>query len=419
MRRTGGHSGTDPAFLRGLTERRLSRRALLRSAAVGAGALGLSGLAAACTSSNTAPSASAFTGGQTGELDFANWLLYIDKAKTADGTVIHPTLQEFTRQTGIRVNYAELVTENDTFFQGIQPRLQAGLDPGWDIIVLTNGPVLTELLKLDFLTPLDRSMTPNFVKNAGPLVMDPIYDPGNLHTMAWQSGLTGIGYDPNLTGREITSLMDLFDPAFAGKVGMIADISDLPNLTLLAIGVKPETSTPADWKEAAALLERQRREGVVRGYYQQSYINRLSAGDVALTMAWSGDIFQKNKSDAAKGLQFVIPNEGGLIWTDNMCIPRNAAHPVDAITYMDWVYQPKVAAQIAEWVNYLTPVPAAQPVVAADAADSGSSALEAVAKSPLVFPTPDEISKLHSYRVLSEEEQLEWNRLFGPYLQAT
>ena len=142
---------------------------------------------------------------------------------------------------------------------------------------------------------------------------------------------------------------------------------------------------------------RQKETHVLRGYYQQNYINALKQGDVALTMAWSGDIFAaKLTKNLPEQIEFVIPDDGALIWTDNMCIPKGAAHLADAMTYMDFVYQPKIAAQIAQYVNYISPVPDAKPVIEQMAAQEQDPAeatrLQEVAESPLVFPTDEEIA---------------------------
>jgi spermidine/putrescine transport system substrate-binding protein len=136
-------------------------------------------------------------------------------------------------------------------------------------------------------------------------------------------------------------------------------------------------------------------------------------------MAWSGDIFQANASGPS--LEFVIPTEGAPIWTDNMCIPKHATHPVDAMTYIDFVYDPKIAAMIAEAVNYVTPVPGAQAVIKADAAAASASdkaSLLQIADSPLVFPTPSNYAKLHRYRTLTAAESPIWNNLFEPIYQS-
>jgi spermidine/putrescine transport system substrate-binding protein len=244
--------------------------------------------------------------------------------------------------------------------------------------------------------------------------------------MAWQSGLTGIGWDPVQVKAlrpdkpTITSFNDLLDPAFKGKIGMFGDTQDLPNFTMVGMGISPEDSTPDDWQKAADTLTKQRDDGLVRQYYQQNYINALSNGDVALTMAWSGDIFQTNLSGDASGLQFTVPTEGAVIWTDNMCIPVGVQHPVDAITYMDYVYQPDVAGQIAQWVNYITPVPSSKSYVeslAAKATGADKTYFENVAKSALVYPTPADTEKLHVYRVLTEDEQVQWDQMFQAVYQ--
>jgi spermidine/putrescine transport system substrate-binding protein len=416
----------DPAFLRGLSMRRMSRRDLFRSAGVGAGALSLGAILAACggTSGGGGGGGSGGGGGGSGEggidwdaepngtLKFANWPLYIDKKKV-NGQVTYPSLERFTADTGIEVTYREVINANAEFFGKIQPQLQAGQSTGWDIIVITNGDTLNQLLRLEYLVPLPTDKRPNFDANGSVAVTDPSYDPGNEFTMAWQSGLTGIGWDPVQVKElrpdkpEITSVMDLFDPAFKGKVGMFADNADMPNLVMIGQGVDPTTSTPDDWQAAADLLQKQKDDGIVRQFFTQNYTSALQNGDVALTMAWSGDIFQLNLEGDASGLQFTIPDEGVVIWTDNMCIPVGADNPVDAITYMDYVYQPEVQAEIESWVNYICPVPSAADVIDPSLADS-----------PLIFPTAEDLEKAYAYYVFkTPEEQTEWNALFQPIYQ--
>jgi spermidine/putrescine transport system substrate-binding protein len=236
--------------------------------------------------------------------------------------------------------------------------------------------------------------------------------------MAWQSGVTGIAYDPEVTGRPITSLGDLFSDEFAGLVGMFGDIVDMPNLAMLAEGVTPEGSTEEDWQRAAELLVRQRDSGVLAGYYSSNYIPALKRGDVAITMAWSGDIFAaKLGKDLPEQIEFVVPDEGALLWTDAMVIPQGAVHLADAITYMDHVYDPKVAAQIAQYVNYISPVPEAQPEIVrmAESVDDPQERerLLQVAGSPLVFLTDEMAANLHEYRELAtDEEAAAWEATF-------
>jgi spermidine/putrescine transport system substrate-binding protein len=420
----GGGVMTSPDLLRGLTQPRMSRRRLLQLGGLAALGVPLAGCSIPGTNGGSKLGLQAARGEiakfwarqrKHGQLDFANWPLYIDVGKK---NTDHPSLDEFTKQTGIHVNYQEDINEDDTFYGKIAPALRQGQGTGYDLMVITNGIYLDDLVVRDFLIPLDQSRMANFYANASDLVKDPSYDRGNVYTMAWQSGITGIGYDPKRTGRKITSWHDLTDPKFSGKVGMFGDTEDLPNSALCAVGVNPENSTEADWRKAAQWLQKQRP--LVRKYYQQDYVGPLSKGDLWVSMAWSGDIFQANANGAH--LEFVVPEEGAPIWTDNMCIPAHAAHPLDAMIYMDWVYQPQIAAMIADYVNYITPVPATQAIFKKDAADATSKDdkeyYTTLSTSPLVFPLQSDYAKLHRYRVLSEAEQKVWDKLFEPIYQS-
>ena len=412
----------DPSFLRGLTQRRITRRSALQ----GAGAASLAAFLAAC-GIGSKPATVAHTNWvwdkatKAGVLDFANWPLYIDTAEV-NGKTTYPTLDQFFKETGIKVTYSEPILDNNSYFAKVAPQLAQGHAIGHDIIVVTNGIFLTDYMLKSWFTELDLTKLPNFTQYASPRVQARAFDPGNKFTIPWQSGFTGIGYNPRLTGREITSFNDLFDPKFKGKVGMFSENQDLGNLVLVGMGVKPENSTPKDWQAAADKLKKQRDDGIVRKYYDQTYINALKKGETAISMAWSGDIFQANLSAGNHDLKFVIPNEGGVIWTDNMCIPVGAAHPLDAITYMNWVYQPRIAATMAESIEYITPVPSAQTFIGQDAtaatnADDKASLLE-LSTDPAIFPPQDVLAKTSYYRVLDPVETTVWNDIFNAVILA-
>ncbi len=413
----------DPSFLRGLTQKRISRRTALQ----GAGAASLAAALAACGigSSNQPVSHTNWVWDKAtkqGTLDFANWPLYIDVVEEKGKPTKYPTIEQFQTENGIKVNYSEPIQDNDSFFAKVAPQLQAGSPIGYDIIVVTNGIFLTHYMEKNWFTELDPSKLPNFTQYAAPRVQARAFDPGNKFTIPWQSGFTGIGYNPKLTGREITSFNDLFDPKFKGKVGMFSENQDTGTLALLGLGIKPENSTPADWKKAADKLKEQKTGGIIRKYYDQSYIDALAKGDTWISMAWSGDIFQANLSAGNEDLKFIIPQEGGVIWTDNMAIPLNAAHPFDAITYMNWVYQPRIAATIAEYIEYITPVPSAKQFIEQDAAAATNkddkALLIEVAGSPNVFPSADVLAKTSYYRVLTPSETTQWNDTFNAVISA-
>jgi spermidine/putrescine transport system substrate-binding protein len=342
-------------------------------------------------------------------VNFANWPLYMDPKK--------PELAKFTQQTGITVTYDEKVQDMPTWFAKIQPQLAAGQSIGYDIMVMTNGIEFKECVDLGYYAPLDHSRLPNFTANAGAKYKNEAFDKGNVYSMPWASGITGIGYNPKYVTTPPTSLQDLWDPKYKGKVGMFSDTEEIGVFGMLAVGAVPETSTEDDWRKAADKLKQQRDAGIVRKYYDQDYIDALGKGDIWICMAWSGDIFQKNVSDNT-GLKFVIPSEGGTLWTDNMTIPITAENPVDAIRLMDFFYDPQIAGSLAEYINYITPVPAAQQAIQADAAKAtgdDKAFLTELSTSPLVFPSADDYSKLHYYRTFaSSAEQHDYNAIFDP-----
>jgi spermidine/putrescine transport system substrate-binding protein len=360
--------------------------------------------------STPAPGSASFWARQSkhGHVNFANWPFYIDTD--------HATLREFTASTGISVSYTEVIQDDPSWFDKISPILRKGESIGYDVMVITDGFQFSELVALNELTPLNQRLMTNFYANAGPAFKKRSFDPGNTYSMPWAAGSTGIAWNPKYIHDPITSMNDLWNPAYKGRVGMMSDLQDLGNFGMIKLGINPETSGPADWRKAARVLTEQRDAGLVRGYYQQPYLQALASGDTWISMAWSGDIFQQNLSFGT-GLQFVVPKEGGTIWTDNMVIPRKAQNPVDAMMLMDWYYQPKIAAELTEAINYITPVPSTQAIIAADAAKAEGAQkqlLREVATSKLVFPSPAEFARLHNYADVSGKRQEQYLSIFQP-----
>jgi spermidine/putrescine transport system substrate-binding protein len=425
----------DPSVWRGLTQRRMSRRGMLASAGAG----GLAALLAACGVKGTAtPASTASSATGPGspswwakqkfhkKVNFANWPYYIDV--TSGGK--HLTLEHFTQQTGIKVNYTEPINDNVPFFAKIRPSLQARQYTGYDIIVMTNSTpnALGYLLKFGWLLPLDQSMMTNFYKYAGPLVKNPSWDPGNKHTMAWQSGWTAIGYNSSVIKNPGDSVAILFDKKYAGKVGMMSDTQELGSVGLLAIGVDPAHATESEWAKAAKKLQQQKSDGIVRAYYDQSYIDHLKNGDIVVSQAWSGDIFQADLNSKYRDLKLLMPHEGAMFWTDNMCIPMYAENPKDAMALMDYFYQPQVEAVVEYYNDYVCPVPGAKQVLL-NPSGWAKSALRAMhsevglppsvtANAPTVFPTEQYIKLSRNYTNLDDPEALKaWNDLFLPIVQ--
>src|SRR3954463_4093208 len=173
------------------------------------------------------------------ELDFSNWPLYIDRA----------VLKDFEKQyPGSNVKYVEEINDNDEFFGKVRQQLQRGDSLNRDIVVLTNW-MAGRWIRSGWVEALDKRNIPN-AKNLQPTLQKPKYDPTRSYTLTWQSGMTAIGYNKKKTGRDLTSINDLFDPKFKGKVSMLTGRRDSAGRVLISQGKKTQDATLDDIKGA-------------------------------------------------------------------------------------------------------------------------------------------------------------------------
>jgi spermidine/putrescine transport system substrate-binding protein len=397
----------------------ISRRSFMRRAGRGGlafgAALSLPAILAAC-----APGGSA-SQGTSAKLEWANWPAYIDidEENPADPTQ-YPSINAFIKQTGIGVNYVEAIQDNADFLGTIRQDLSAGNPTGWDVIS-PGGWVIQRMGDLGYLEEIDHSKVPNWTANCADYAKGLWFDPDNKYSLWWQGGITGIGYNPKLTGREITTFDDLLDPAFKERAGGFSDMRDMFGLTLLSLGIEPENATVDDVKKAQEkLLEANDRDQFL-GYYGNEYYDALSQGDLAISVAWSGDISQMQLYDNPD-VKFVIPDGGGMRWNDNLAIPKKAAQIDNAHKLLNYWYDPVAATTLSEYIGYFTPVKGVEERIKADAetaraGDDGASPDPATADlyetlAPTVVPTPDQLAGTYPDKQLDEAEEKEWNDLF-------
>ena len=373
-----------------MTER-IDRRELLRRGVAGSALLTVPGLLAACGGSGGGIKGTAATttaGTTTVEetlaktLNFSNWPLYID---VNEKTKRHPSLDQFTKATGVKVNYTEDINDNDSFFGKIEGPLAHGQSIHRDIIVMTDSSGLpARMIGLGWLEKLDKSAIPN-MKNLIPAQQHPQWDPNRDYSLPWQSGMTGIGYDPTKVGGDVTSIKKLLtDPKLKGKITLLTEFGDSIGLAALANGDDPAHITDASFKRAVQLLEKAVKSGQVRQFTGNDYAPLLAKGDIWACFAWSGDMVQLRADHP--NLKWVVPDEGAMIWTDNMLIPKGG-NVFTASTYMNFYYQPKIAAEVEDYVNYICPVAGADKVLL--------KSDPAIAKNPLIFPTKAMLAKAH------------------------
>jgi spermidine/putrescine transport system substrate-binding protein len=335
------------------------------------------------------------------EVNWANWTYYIDV--DANDPNKHPTLDKFTAKYGTKVNYSEIINDNAEFFGTIQPALQAGADTGWDVITLTDW-MAAKLIRLGWVEQFDSANMPNFTANLIDTYKGVNWDPTNDHHAPWQSGMTGLGFDPAKTG-DLTSVTTLFtaDPRWKGKVDFLSEMRDAIGMTMLKLGLDPANPTRAMCDQAVAELMKAKDAKIIRAFKGNAYAEDLKAGNVVLAMAWSGDMVQVLTDKP--GMRFAVPTEGGMLWTDNSMIPKGAVHKGTAELLIDFYYQPDIAAEVEAYVNYICPVKGAAEVLKATNPD--------VANNPLIFPPADIMARLHIFGGLSEEDELYFNQQFA------
>jgi spermidine/putrescine transport system substrate-binding protein len=354
----------------------LTRDQILRRALAGSAFLSLPGLLAACGGSSKSAATSTGTVAQTlpKTLTFSNWPLYIDiNTKTKS----HPTLDAFQKRYGVNVKYVEDINDNDSFFGKIEGPLSQNQSVGRDLIVMTDSSGLPgRMIELGWLEKLDKSAIPN-IKNLQPVQQHPSWDPNRDYSLPWQSGMTGIGYDPKLVGGNITSVEQLLtDPKLKGKVTLLTEMADSVGLVMSANGDDPTKVTDATFKKAIDRMQKAVSSGQVRQFTGNDYAPLLAKGDIYACFAWSGDMVQLQLDHP--GLKWILPDSGGMIWTDNMLIPKGG-HVYGASLLMNWYYTPAIAAKVADYVNYISPVVGADKVLL--------KTDPAIAKNPLIFPT--------------------------------
>jgi spermidine/putrescine transport system substrate-binding protein len=345
-------------------------------------------------------------------LNFANWPFYIDVVE--DGYFDTSSLEDFEAETGIRINYIEEINDNDEFFGKVQAPLSQDQDIERDIAVLTDW-MAARFVRLGWAEEINKANVPN-AANLRAALASPSWDPDRSYTLPWQSGLTALGYDPNMTGRELTSINDIFDPAFAGHVTMLTEMRDTVGLVMLGLGLDPATATVEDAAAATARIQEAVDAGQIRAFTGNEYTADLASGDAWVSFAWSGDVIQLQADNP--DVVFAVPEEGLMLWSDNMLIPKGAAHKGNAEKWMNYAYDPRVAAKIESWVNYICPVDGAQQAIRDLGAEIGDDDLAALADDPLIFPDDATLANTHVFKGLSEEEETEFNELFQSVIGA-
>ncbi|MET8970871.1 polyamine ABC transporter substrate-binding protein [Streptomyces hydrogenans] len=386
----------------------MPRRSVLR----GLGAAGATGLLAACGVKPAYVAEDRRAGrdlsGRERSVTFANWPLYIDTDD--DDPRKRPSLDAFRERTGIAVHYTEEINDNDEFFGKIGPALMNGQAVDRDLIVVSDW-MAARFVRLGWVQKMDRAAQTNVADHLDPQLRRPVFDPGRLHSVPWQSGITGIAYNRRALGRELRSTRQLWDADLRGKVTLLSGLDESISLLMQGNGADVTRWTADDFDAVCEQVEKLVAAKHIRRFTGNDYIKDLASGDVLACQAYSGDVIQLQADNP--DIAFVVPEEGGELWAESLMIPNLARHKANAEKLVDYYYEPEVAAELAAWVNYVCPVPAAQNVLA----DSGDEELAALAEDPLIFPDKEMRSRLSIARDITASERKDmakrWNGIVG------
>ena len=384
----------------------LTRRRILQRGA--AGALSASALAylAACGTDepggggDSAEESKAIPKGEIGDsLYVANWPAYIDEERSA--------LKSFQEKYGTKIKYVEEINDNTEFFGKVRQQYDQGQSGGRDIHVVTDW-MAARMIRLGYVQKFDKSTMPNANANLIERLKSPPFDPKREFSMPWQSGLTGIIYRKDLVKREPKSVDDLFDPAYKGKVTMLTEMRDSVGLVAASQGADPEKASVDEFMKAIDKIQEGVDSGQIRGFTGNEYIKDIPKGDSVVIIGWSGDAVQLKADNP--NIEFVLPESGGMLWTDNMQIPVGAPEPFTAEKFIDYVYLPEVQAPIEAYINYICPVDGVKEVLA--------KTDKALAENPLIFPDAAFLENTHIFRGLKPEEEAELDDAFQKVIGA-
>jgi spermidine/putrescine transport system substrate-binding protein len=364
----------------------LSRRHLLQGAGIGAGALAL---AACAPAGSSAPKPAEDISATDPTLTWSNWPAYMDEDE--DGN--YPTLLRFQEESGIAVTYKVDIDDNDTYYGTIKDQLALGQFTGADTFCLTEWMV-ARLIRFGYVQELDAANIPNKA-NLSPALLNPDFDPGRTRSLPWQNGFAGLGWDSEAIPKGLKSVDDLWGADLKGKVTVLSEMRDTMGVILLSQGVDISS---ADWGTDAFaagidLLESNVKSGQILGIKGNEYLEDFNSGNAIAGIVWSGDITAANVEAGYERFKFALPDSGGTLWGDTFVVPMGSPRKANAEKLMNFYYQPDVAAELAAWVNYITPVVGAQEYAAENFPE--------IADNQLIFPNEETLSQSHIFRTLN------------------
>ncbi|MFM6981102.1 MAG: PotD/PotF family extracellular solute-binding protein [Micrococcales bacterium] len=343
------------------------------------------------------------------EVTWDNWPYYMDGE--TDGTF--PTLNEFTAQTGIKVNYPINVDDNNTYFARVKNALAAGKDTGADTMCLTDW-MASRLIANGYVQELQYDLMPNVTANLDPAFGGDVYpwDPGRKYSLPWKGIIAAVGYHKAAykaaTGKDApTSLEDLWVPELKGKIVVLSEMRDTIGVMMLAKGIDITSFTADDFHNTLDQFTQLSADGQFANILGNSYVEMIKEGKDAIAgIVWAGDLVATNDELGNEDLGVVLLESGSTFACDNYQIPMGARHAKNAHTLINYYYEPEVAAILAtSGVYYVSPVVGAQ--------EAATAINPAIGNNTLIFPTAEDYKKLKAFRPLTPAEEREFSQAWS------
>jgi spermidine/putrescine transport system substrate-binding protein len=320
-------------------------------------------------------------------LVISNWPAYIDPRKKKTST-----FSVFQQQTGITVDYTDDVNDNAEFYGKVRNQLAECTSIERDMVMLTDW-MAARMIGLGWTQPLDAAKVPHLHANLIEPLRNRQWDPDLEYHAPWQTGLTGIAYRADKVG-EVGSFEDLLTRSdLKGRVTLLSEMRDTMGFLLKVTGADPGDFDDDEWGTAIDRLQEVVASGQIRAFTGNDYTQDLAAGNILACEAWSGDVLQLQFDNP--DIKFIAPEEGLSIWSDNMIIPNLATHQANAEQWIDYYYQPEVAAKLAAWVNYICPVQGAQQEM--------EKIDPTLVDNELIFPGEDMLASTFDFMPLDEQ----------------
>ncbi len=327
-------------------------------------------------------------------LIISNWPGYIDPKRKATST-----FQVFQQQTGITVDYTDDVNDNAEFYAKVRNQLGSCEPIDRDLVMLTDW-MAARMIGLGWTQPFDKDKVPNLHANLIDPLRDRQWDPDLTYHAPWQTGLTGIAYNAAKTG-EVRTFTDLLtNTELKGRITLLSEMRDTMGFMLRIVGADPDDFTQTQWDNAIDELRKVVAAGQVRAFTGNDYTQDLAAGNIVACEAWSGDIIQLQFENP--DIKFVVPEEGLSLWSDNMIIPNKAIHQANAEAWIDYYYDPEVAAKLAAWVNYICPVKGAR--------EAMEKIDPSLVDNALIFPDDEVLADTFDFMPLDDRQTIAYER---------